>query len=76
MNDDQAAQQPAPPGPQVHAATLTTATTGLVVWALGELFHGQVPGEVTGFVMVAVPGLLGRLAAELAYRSRRRAVQK
>lgn len=58
-----------PPGPQVQAASLTAATTSLILWA-GEryVFHGAVPAEVTLFVMLAVPWLSARVAAELAYR--------
>lgn len=66
-------QRPAPPGPQVQAATLTTATTGVVIWALEfYLFHGALPGPLYGFVQLAVPVLCGRLGAEIAYRHARR----
>lgn len=53
---------------------MTTATTGLIIWAAERyLFHGsEVPGPVYVFVQLAVPGLLGRLGAELAYRRARR----
>lgn len=60
--------RPTPPGSQVTTATLTTATTALVLWGLGEIFHGDVPGAVAGFVILAVPAALGRLSAQLAYR--------
>lgn len=62
------------PGPQVHAATTTTATTGLVIWmAERYLFHGsEIPGPVYVFVQLAVPAILGRLGAEWAYRRARR----
>lgn len=64
---------PQRPGPQVHAATLTTATTGMVVWAAEQyLFRGEVPGQVYVFLQLAVPALLGRLGAEWAYRRARR----
>ena len=57
------------PGAQVQAATLTTATTGMVVWALeSTLFHGTLPGPLYAFLQLAVPALCGRLGAELAYR--------
>jgi hypothetical protein len=64
---------PQRPGPQVHAATLTTSTTGLVIWmAERYLFHGsEVPGPVYVFVQLAVPALCGRLSAEWAYRRAR-----
>lgn len=61
-------QGPTPPGPQVTTATLTTATTALVLWAVGDLFHGEVPGAVSGFLILAVPAAMGRLSAQLAYR--------
>lgn len=62
------------PGPQVHAATLTTATTGLIIWMTERyLFHGsEVPGPVYVFVQLAVPALSGRLGAEWAFRRARR----
>jgi hypothetical protein len=64
---------PRRPGPQVHAATLTTATAGLIIWTTERyLFHGaEVPGPVYVFVQLAVPALLGRLGAEWAYRRAR-----
>lgn len=62
------------PGPQVHAASLTAATTGFVVWGVQTyLFHGnEVPGPLYGFLQLAVPALCGRLGAEVAYRRARR----
>lgn len=62
------------PGPQVHAASLTTATAGVVLWATEKyLFHGsEIPGPVYLFLQIAVPALCGRLGAELAYRRARR----
>lgn len=64
---------PQRPGPQVHAATLTASSTGLVIWGAERwLFHGaEVPGPVYVFVQLAVPALLGRLGAEWAYRRAR-----
>jgi hypothetical protein len=71
MSDPEAA--PNPPGAQVHTATLTTATTGMVLWALDRwLFHGYIPPEVFVFVSLAVPALLGRLGAQWAYRRAQR----
>lgn len=63
-----------PPGAQVQAATLTTATTGLVVYGVEQAwFHGSLPGPVYGFLQLAVPAACGLLAAQLAYwRARRR----
>lgn len=62
-----------PPGSQSNAASLTASTTGVILWAMDRyLFHGTVPYEVATFVMVAVPALSGRLAAQLAYRRARR----
>ena len=61
--------RPTPPGPQSNAATLTTATTGVVVLALERwLFHGALPPEVYLFVQLAIPAACGRLAAEVTYR--------
>lgn len=62
------------PGPQVHAASLTAATTGVALWAAQTyLFHGAaVPGPVYGFLQLGVPALCGRLSAEWAYRRARR----
>jgi hypothetical protein len=62
------------PGPQVHAASLTAATTGLAVWSVQTyLFHGnEIPGPLYGFLQLAVPALCGRLGAEVAYRRARR----
>lgn len=64
---------PSPPGPQVHAATLTTATTGAVIWAVQTyLFSGaQVPGPLYVFLQLGVPALCGRLSAEFTYRRAR-----
>lgn len=62
---------PTPPGPQVQAGTLTAATTGLVLWGLDGVFHGAIPTEVYAWVVLAVPYLLGRLGAEIAYRRAR-----
>lgn len=57
------------PNGQVHTATLTTATTGVVIWSAERwIFHGYIPPEVYVFVTLVVPALLGRLSAELAYR--------
>ena len=65
--------RPTPPGAQSNAASLTAATVGLSLWGLERyVFHGAVPAEVAGFVILAVPWLSGRLAAELAYRRARR----
>jgi hypothetical protein len=62
-----------PPGAQANAASITAATVGLVLWMLESyLFHGAVPAEVAGFVILGVPWLSGRVAAELAYRRARR----
>jgi hypothetical protein len=62
-----------PPGTQVHAASLTSATTSLVLWALTTgPFHGVMPPEVYVWVSLAVPYGLGRLGAQLAYRRARR----
>lgn len=65
---------PQRPGPQVHAASLTAATTGLALWgAQTYLFHGAaVPGPLYGFLQLGVPALCGRLSAEWAYRRARR----
>lgn len=62
------------PGSQVHAASLTAATTGLALWAAQTyLMHGgDVPGPVYAFLQLAVPALFGRLSAELAYRRAQR----
>lgn len=62
------------PGPQVHAASLTTATVGLVLWAVQTyVFRGaEVPGPVYAFFQLAVPPACGRVGAELAYRRARR----
>lgn len=41
-----------------RGAGLGGALAGIVLWALGEfVFHGEVPGEVSGFVIVAIPAL-------------------
>lgn len=65
---------PQRPGPQVHAASLTAATTGAVLWAAQTyLFHGaDVPGPLYGFLQLGVPALCGRLSAELTYRRAQR----
>lgn len=61
------------PGAQVNAASLTTATVGVTLWAIERYaFQGGVPPEVAAFVVLAVPALCGRLGAELAYRRARR----
>lgn len=61
--------QTSPPGSQVNASNLVTATTGVVLWSLESFaFHGSVPPPVYAFVMLGVPMLCGRLSAELAYR--------
>ena len=61
--------RPTPPGPQVRAGNLTTATTGLIIWGMeNALFHNALPGAVYAFIVLAVPALCGRLGAELAYR--------
>lgn len=62
-----------PPGAQVQAASLTTATVGLVLWSAERfVFRGGLPPEVAAFLVLAVPYACGRLGAELAYRSARR----
>lgn len=62
-------RRPVPPGPQVQAANLTTATTGLVIWAAEDLlFHNELPGPLYGFLVLAVPVACGHLAAVLTYR--------
>lgn len=61
---------PVPPGAQVRAGNLTTATTGAVIWLAESLppFHGVLPGPVHAFLLLAVPAACGHLAALLAYR--------
>lgn len=59
---------PARPGPQVAAASMTSATTGFVVWAVDRLFfHGGMPPEVYGFLQVTIPSLMGFAGAEFIY---------
>ena len=66
-------KRPSPPGAQANAASLTAATVGLILWTLESyVFHGAVPAEVAGVVILGVPWLSGRVAAELAYRRARR----
>lgn len=61
-----------PPGPQVNAASMTAATTGMLIWSLEHwAFRGAVPGPVYLFVQLAVPYGLGHLGAHLAYRRAR-----
>lgn len=61
------------PGPQVHAASLSAATAGAVIWSIQTyVFRGnEIPGPVYGFLQLGVPALCGRLSAELAYRRAR-----
>lgn len=57
------------------AASLTSATTGFVVWLVDRtLFpHGSMPQEVYGFLLTAVPTGMGFLGAEVVYcRQKRR----
>lgn len=61
-----------PPGTQVNAATTTTATTGLALWAVEGFFHGAIPPPVYAFVVLVVPAALGMVGAHLAYRKARR----
>lgn len=61
------------PGAQVHAASLTTATAGAVLWAVQTYAFrgGEIPGPLYGFLQLGIPALCGRLGAELAYRRAR-----
>ena len=62
-------QRPQPPGPQVQAASMTTATTGLVIWIAEDLvFRGTLPGSVHAFLQLGIPWLCGVLAARMTYR--------
>lgn len=57
-------------------ATLTTSTTSVIVWSVAHWgFHGEIPPEIYGWLMMAVPTGLGLLAAEVARWRARRALQ-
>lgn len=62
-------QRLTPPGAQVNTATLTAATTGVVVMMVEQwLFHGALPKEVYFLLQLGFPALCGRVGAELTYR--------
>lgn len=66
---------PARPGPQVAAASVTSSTTAFVVWAVDRLVFrgGGMPPEVYGFLQICVPAGMGFLGAEVVYwRQKRR----
>jgi hypothetical protein len=51
------------------AATLTSATTSCVTWAVAHYcFRGQIPPEVYGFVQLVVPAALGWLGGCITHR--------
>lgn len=51
------------------AATLTSATTSFVTWAVGHYgFHGSIPPEVFGFMQLVVPAGMGWAGAWITRR--------
>jgi hypothetical protein len=58
----------------VAAASVTSATTGFVVWLVNRAFFpGGMPPEVYGFLLTSVPAAMGFLGAEAVYwRQKRR----
>jgi hypothetical protein len=61
---------------KVSAATIATAASGLVVWALQTYaFHGDMPLPVSGFVQTVVPALVAFAAGYMARHTPRPDVQ-
>lgn len=56
------------------AASLTSATTGFVVWLVDRAVfrHGSMPPEVYGFLLTAVPTAMGFVGAEIVYCRQKR----
>lgn len=60
----------------IRTAGAVASVASFVTWLLGRyIFSGEVPPEVTGFVMLTVPYLLATLSAHAVRRRQLRAAQ-